>query len=118
MALLWSQDQGLIATEINNLAKEKTWKNTSIHLILNSLLDKRAIIVDGMVRSGRTYSRVFKSAITPEEYSLGQIKQNASYSKDKKSFISNLLISLIDSDEVNMDTIAKIEEKIKKKTLN
>lgn len=105
----------MTAVEINELVKDKSWKDTSIHLILNSMLDKGIVIVDGMVRSGRTYSRVFKAATTPEEYSLMQVKQNTSFAKDKNSAMANLFVSLIDSDEVNIETINKIEALIKKK---
>lgn len=115
LTVLWSEDCGLTASKINSIATDKSWKDTSIHLILNGLLDKGAIEVDGIVRSGRTYSRIFKSSITPDEYSIMQVKQNASCVKDKNSVITNLLVSLIKSDEVNMDSINKIEKLIKDK---
>lgn len=105
----------MTAVEINELFKNKSWVNTSIHLILTSMLDKGALVVDGMVRSGRTYSRIFKAALTPEEYSLMQVKQNTSFAKDKNSAMANLFASLIDSDEINEETIGKIEALIKKK---
>jgi len=115
LALLWSENRGLTAVEINDLAQDRSWVNTSVHLILTSMLDKGAVVVDGMVRSGRTYSRIFKAAVTPEEYSLMQVKQNTSFAKDKSSAMSNLFVSLIDSEEINMETIGKIEALIKKK---
>ena len=115
LALLWSENRGLTAVEINDLVKDKSWVNTSIHLILNSMLDKGALVVDGMVRSGRTYSRIFKAAVTPEEYSLMQVKLNTSFAKDRNSAMSNLFVSLIDSEEISAETIDKIEALIKKK---
>ena len=113
--MLWSQARGLTAGEINTLAKNKTWKEASIHLILNRMLDRSLIVVDGMFKSGKTYGRTFKAAITPEEYSLMQIKQNALFFKDKHTSITNLCASLIDSDEINIETINKIEELLRKK---
>ncbi len=115
LSLLWSENRGLTAVEINELFKDKSWVNTSIHLILTSMLDKGAVIVDGMVRSGRTYSRIFKAALTPEEYSLTQVKQNTSFAKDKKLAMCNLFVSLINSEEINMETINELEALIKKK---
>lgn len=115
LTLLWAENRGLTAVEINDLATDKSWVSTSIHLILTSMLDKGAIEVDGMVRSGRTYSRIFKAALTPEEYSLMQIKQNTSFAKDKNLAMTKLFVCLIDSEEINMDTIRKIEALIKKK---
>lgn len=115
LALFWSENRGLTAGKINDLVADKSWKITSIHLILNSMLDRRILIVDGMVKSGRTYSRIFKPAMTPEEYSLMQIKQNTSFAKDQKSAMANLCVSLIDSGEISNETISKIEALIKKK---
>jgi BlaI family penicillinase repressor len=115
LTLLWANEQGLTAVEINEIAEDKSWKPTSIHLIINSMMDKGVVKVDGMVRSGRTYSRIFKPALSPEEYSMMQIKQNASFSKDKNALISNLCAALIDQEEVSMETIEKIELLIKQK---
>lgn len=115
LALLWTETQGLTAGEINLHCKDKSWKDASIHLILSNMIDKGAISVAGMVRSGRVYSRVFKAAITSEEYSMMQIKQNASFAKDSGRSITTLFAYLIESDEVNLETISKIEELLKKK---
>lgn len=112
LALLWTHNQGLTANEINSCCKDKSWKDASIHLILANMIDKNVVVVDGMVRSSRTYSRVFKAAITPEEYSIMQIKQNALYSR---SSMTTLFAYLIDSDEVNLETISKVEALLKKK---
>ena len=115
LTLLWAQTQGLTASEINSCSKDKSWKDASIHLILSNMIDKGAVVVDGMVRSGRTYSRIFKAAITPEEYSVMQIRQNASFSHDRRNSLTTLFSHLIDSDEVNLETISKIEILLKKK---
>ena len=40
MEILWEEGKGLTATEIVNIAGEKkTWKDSSIHLLINKLLD-------------------------------------------------------------------------------
>lgn len=115
LSLLWSEERGLTAGEINSLSNEKSWKDLSIHLILTNMLEKGAIVVDGMVRSGRTYSRVFNAAITPEEYSLMQVTQNASATKNKSAVITGLMSALIDGDNISNEDIDKIEELIKRK---
>ena len=70
LSLLWASERGLTAAEINTLSPDKSWKEISIHIIINNMLSKGAIKVDGMVPSGRVYSRTFTAAVTPEEYSL------------------------------------------------
>ncbi|NLV86801.1 MAG: BlaI/MecI/CopY family transcriptional regulator [Clostridiales bacterium] len=115
LALLWRENRGLTAVEINELAEDKSWKNTSIHLILNSMLDKGVAIVDGMVRSGRVYSRLFRAALTPEEYAMMQVKQSTAFAHDQSAAITSLVTALIDSSEINKEAIERIEELIKKK---
>lgn len=44
-----------------------------------------------------------------------QIKQNAPFFKDKRTSIANLCASLINSEEINEETIEKIEELLEKK---
>jgi BlaI family penicillinase repressor len=115
LALLWRENRGLTAVEINELAEDKSWKDTSIHLILNSMLDKGVAIVDGMVRSGRVYSRLFRAALTPEEYAMMQVKQSTAFAHDQNAAITGLVTALIDSSEINKEAIERIEELIKKK---
>lgn len=115
LSLLWTQNQGLTASEINFCCKDKSWKDASIHMILANMIDKGAVVVDGVIRSSRTYSRIFKAAITPEEYSMMQIKQNALFTNDRRSSMTKLFAHLIDSEEVNLETISKIEALLEKK---
>lgn len=113
LTALWSNKQGLTASEINTWAKDKPWKESSIHLLLSHMLDKGLILVDGMSRSGRTYSRIFKAAISPEDYSILQVKQNIPYFQSKH--MASLFASLVNNDEVNTETINKIEQLLKRK---
>jgi len=115
LSLLWTKPEGLTATEINELAEVKSWKDASIHLILNGMLKKGVIRTDGMVLTGRTYSRIFKTTLTPEEYSLMQVKQNTSFAEDKNLAITNIFAAFLDDSEVNSETIDKIEKLIEKK---
>lgn len=115
LSLLWTQEQGLTAGEINSLCEKKSWKDSSIHLIINSMLEKEIIKVDGLRRSGRVYSRVFKAAVAPEDFSMMQFRQNAQFVKNKSSSITKLFSSLIDSDEINAETISEIEALLNKK---
>lgn len=110
LSLLWAKPKGLTATEINEQAEVKSWKDASIHLILNGMLKKGVVRVDGMVLTSRTYSRIFKATLTPEEYTLMQVKQNTSFVKDKSTAITNIFAALLDDSEVNAETINKIEQ--------
>ena len=47
---------------------ELTWKERSIFSMLNSLMEKGAIVADGFVRSGKTYARTFKATVSHAEF--------------------------------------------------
>jgi len=115
LSLLWASERGLTAAEINTLSPEKSWKEVSIHIIINNMLSKGAIKVDGMARSGRVYRRTFTAAITPKEYSLMQVQKNAACTKDASAVYAGLFCALVDSDSISSDDIEKIEEMIQQK---
>ncbi len=113
LTVLWSNPDGLTAKEINMQKRTELWKDSSIHLILDKMLKRELVAVGGLERSGKTYSRVFKAAITPEQYALMQVKRNAVYFKDKR--IKGFFSALVDSDEISIETITEIEKLLKKK---
>ena len=41
MDVLWKQGKALTSSEIIEFSTNRSWSNTSIHLLLKSLLDKR-----------------------------------------------------------------------------
>lgn len=50
MDVLWKQGEALTSSEIIEFSTNRSWSNTSIHLLLKSLLDKSVIEVDGFKR--------------------------------------------------------------------
>ncbi|MCR4956612.1 MAG: BlaI/MecI/CopY family transcriptional regulator [Lachnospiraceae bacterium] len=44
---------------LDNAPENRNWKNSSIHILLNSLLKKEAICEVGFVRIGKGYGRTF-----------------------------------------------------------
>ena len=42
MEVMWEQEEALTASEIIKASGDKEWKNSSIHLMVNALLQKRA----------------------------------------------------------------------------
>ena len=68
MYLLWHTDRALSAAEMVALSPQKTWKDSSVHILLNSLLQKGAIQEAGLVKRGKTFGRVFAPTVTREEY--------------------------------------------------
>lgn len=109
MELMWLQGKPLSRSEIIRLSKERSWKDSSIHILLNSLLKKRAIRVDGFVKTGRNYGRTFSPMITHEEYQVMQFKQSANYLKSKSLAITSLVSTLIEDSDIDNETLERLE---------
>ena len=68
MDVLWEQGRPLSRGELLSLPAEKTWMDSSIHILLNSLLRKGAIREAGYSKCGKTSGRVYEAALSCAEY--------------------------------------------------
>ena len=111
MEILWCSGVPLTKAAVVSLSPdEKSWKDSSIHIILNSLLKKRAIREAGFVRSGKVFARTFEPLILREEYYSDIIHNSA-----KGLHIPTFLSALIENVELSPSDIQEIEEIIERK---
>ena len=103
LEVLWEIDQPLTAREIVTNCVKKTWKPSYIHIMINSLLEKEMIQVEGQKRSGKNFARTYKPTMTEEEWYAAQLINQA---KDRKTFICMVLKELLE----NIDDPEKIIE--------
>ena len=68
MDVLWGSDSPLSRADLLARSEEKTWKDSSVHILLNGLLQKGAIREAGLVKRSKTYGRTFAPTLTREEY--------------------------------------------------
>lgn len=68
MDVLWGCDQALSRSDLLERSEEKNWKDSSVHILLNGLLQKGAIKEAGYVKRSKTYGRTFLPTVTREEY--------------------------------------------------
>ena len=68
MDVLWRENRALSRGEILSLSTEKSWMDSSVHILLNSMLRKGAIREAGFVKCGKTCGRVYEAALSCEEY--------------------------------------------------
>lgn len=75
MEIFWETGEPLSRAEILERASSRncTWKPNSVHILLNSLLDKGALQVEGYYLSSRKLGRTFGPAVTRQEYALMQV---------------------------------------------
>lgn len=68
MDVLWESGKPLSRADLLDRSEEKTWKDSSVHILLNGLLQKGAIREAGLVKRSKTYGRIFSPTLTREEY--------------------------------------------------
>ena len=68
MDVLWKEGRALARGEILSLSEDKNWMDSSVHILLNSMLKKGAIREAGFVKCGKTCGRVYEAALSCEEY--------------------------------------------------
>lgn len=110
MQLLWQQEKPLTATEIIGLSDGKTWKDSYVHLLINSLIKKGLIEVKGFVKTTKNYARTFSPSMSREEYAIKRIKSANNYSEEKIPTLFTFLIS-----DVSEDTLRIIKEMLDEK---
>ena len=108
MEVMWTHDKSLTRSEIIDLSTDRSWKENSIHILLNSLLDKGAIKVDGYARTGKNYGRTYTTAVTQDEYQVMMIQKGMPYLNSKSSSITNIVSALI-TEDIDNETLDKLE---------
>jgi len=68
MDVLWESGAALSRADLLARSEEKSWKDSSVHILLNGLLHKGAIREAGLVKRSKTYGRTFAPTLTREEY--------------------------------------------------
>ena len=113
--LLWDREDALTSSEIVEYCENRTWKESYIHILINSLLKKNMIEVAGFKKTTKNYARTFRPTMTREDYSILQLKQNQKISSHT---LSHLFCAMLEeeTDERVLDELARmIEEKRKEK---
>lgn len=110
MEVLWKSDVPLSSHDIILSSSDKTWKNSSVHLLLNSLLDKELIEVAGFEKRTKNYARVFKPTISYVDYILTVLIKNSD--KEKRAELLSKLIKQENDTELLKDIMMGIQNRL------
>lgn len=110
MDVMWDAGVPLSRSDLLARSEEKTWKDSSVHILLNGLLAKGAIQEAGMVKRSKTYGRVFAPTLTREEYFAGTI-----FCHKRKPQIVGLFEALLRREEVTAEVLSTLAEMIQQK---
>ena len=110
MNVLWKSDHPLSRADILNCSEDKTWKDNSIHILLNGMLKKGAIKEDGFARSGKVWGRLYAPAVGIGEY----YRENLFHPGGGESY-PLLLSAMVDDESLSPETLDKLEEILRKR---
>lgn len=91
--LLWNSEEPLTSSEIIKNSVDKTWKDSYVHLLINSLMEKGIIEVAGFKKATKNYARTFKPTVSREEYLVLKLTKSKNYSKEQMPVFFKALIS-------------------------
>lgn len=103
LSTLWKAGMPLSRGDILEMSTDKTWKDNSVHILLNSMLKKGVIREDGFIRCGRVWGRLYAPVFTVEEYYAEQFRKLA------KPSLVNLMTILVDREIVSPAEIERLQ---------
>lgn len=112
MDVLWESERPLSRADLLARSEEKTWKDSSVHILLNGLLQKGAIQEAGLVKRSKTYGRVFAPTLTREEYFATTI-----FSHRHKPNLVGLFKALLSRDDITQEDLVQISALIERKNV-
>ena len=92
MDVLWASSKPLSRSDLLERSEEKTWKDSSVHILLN-----------GLVKRSKTYGRTFEPTLTREEYFASTI-----FSHRHKPEIVELFAALLKREDITQDQLVQI----------
>ena len=110
MDVLWGEDMPLSRSDLLARGEEKSWKDSSVHILLNGLLQKGAIQEVGFVKRSKTYGRTFAPTLTREEYFATTI-----FSHRYKPDIVGLFEALLKREDTTPEQLAQIKKMVNDK---
>ena len=107
MDVLWNAGEPLSRADLLEHSEEKSWKDSSVHILINGLLSKNAIREAGFVKRSKTYGRVFAPNLTREEYFAETV-----FSHRYKPQITGLIQALLRRPEVDEACLNALQEMV------
>ncbi len=110
MDVLWDENEPLSRSDLLARDEKKSWKDSSVHILLNGLLKKGAIQEVGFVKRSKTYGRTFAPLLTREEYFATTI-----FSYRRKPDVVGLFTALLNREDITPEELEKIKKLVEEK---
>jgi len=106
MTVLWEADEPLSGAEILKRSVDKTWKDASLHTLINNLMEKDAIREHGFIKDGKAISRTFVPTLSCKEY------YNKVFSGHKAKDIPPIVSALMKIADIDDNVLNILEQMI------
>lgn len=114
LQVLWEEGRSLSRPEIIERTPDKDWNPNSIHLILNNMIEKGVLCVDGLTRCGKGYGRTYAPTMTQMEYAANQA-MDATPDCTPDERLLGVVSALIENEHISNKTISELEKLLQKK---
>ena len=104
MDVLWQDGGALSRADFLEHSEGKSWKDSSIHILLNGMLQKNVIREAGFVKRSKTYGRTFLPTMTREEYFATTV-----FCHRHKPQIVGLVEALLNREDITPEEMAQIK---------
>lgn len=111
MDVLWESNTPMSRADLLTQSQEKSWKDSSVHILLNGLLQKGAIREAGFVKRSKTYGRTFAPTLSREEYFATTI-----FSHRHKPQITGLIAALLQREDITAEQLEQIRCLVEKRS--
>lgn len=108
LEVMWSTEKEMTASEIVEISKNKTWKSSSVHLLMASLLKKDLVEISGFKKTTKNFARTFKPSISKSDFIINEAFEF--FNNDLDKFYDVLIEK--SSDDVLKRTKTKIEKRL------
>ena len=110
MDVLWEAGVPLSRSDLLERSDEKSWKDSSVHILLNGMLNKNVIREAGFVKRSKTYGRTFVPTMTREEYFATTI-----FSHRHKPKMVELIAALLQREDITKEELESIKALVNEK---
>ena len=110
MDVLWEAGVPLSRGDFLERSEAKTWKDSSVHILLNSLLRKGMIREAGLVKCSKTFGRTFLPTMSREVYYV-----TAAFAHRYQPDFLLVMKALLDRPEADKATLQQIQKLLNEK---
>jgi len=114
LRVLWDEGIPLSRPELLKKIPDINWNPNSIHVVLNNLIKKGYIAVDGMVRCGQSYGRTYRATKTQGEY-VASLALQAVFDAPDEDCVLDVVSAMVKHKNVSEQTITVLEQMLAKR---